>query len=192
MTRTVAAQRFSGGTVFELVHGDLTEQAVEAIVNAANEQLQHGGGVAAAIAHKGGPVVQEESRQWIQAHGPINHDEPALTGAGKLPCQVVIHAVGPRWGEGEEADKLRRAVTSALQLACSQNYNSLALPPISTGIFGYPKDQAAEVILDAVETFCRDQPDRPLRQIRLTIIDEGTLAPFQRAFETRWPASTGE
>lgn len=192
MTSPVASKRFAGGLHFELIHGDLTEQAVDAIVNAANEHLEHGGGVAAVIARKGGSVIQTESRQWIRQHGTISHGTPALTGAGDLPCQYVIHAVGPRWGEGNEADKLRTAVTAALELASEHHLTSLALPPISTGIFGYPKDQAAEVILDAVADFAERQPDSALQQVRMTIIDQATLTPFQRAFEARWPSPPPE
>lgn len=172
----------------ELVHGDLTEQDVDAIVNAANEQLQHGGGVAAAIARRGGRTIQEESNRWVADHGPISHDKPAITGAGDLPCDYVIHVVGPRWGEGEEAAKLRAAVAAALRVAEAEALGSLAFPPISTGIFGYPADQAAGVILGALEGYAEDRASSSLEQVRLTIIDEATLAPFRDAFISRWAA----
>lgn len=192
MSNPVAAKSFASGMVFELVHGDLTEQQVDAIINAANQRLEHGGGVAAVIARKGGSVIQRESRRWVQQHGTISHGTPALTAAGDLPCQHVIHAVGPRWGEGDEAHKLKQAVISALELAAGRQLTSLALPPISTGIFGYPKDQAAEVILDAVAQFAGSQPESSLQLVRLTIIDQATLTPFQRAFDKRWPSPAAE
>lgn len=192
MSNLVAAKRFAAGLTFELVHGDLTEQQVDAIVNAANRYLEHGGGVAAVIARKGGSVIQRQSREWIQQHGIISHGTPALTDGGDLPCQYVIHVVGPRWGEGEEANKLKQAVMTALELATERRLSSLALPPISTGIFGYPKDKAAEVILDAVSQFAESQGKSSLQLVRLTIIDRATLTPFQRAFDKRWPSPPSE
>ncbi len=192
MTTVVAELRLPHGRTLKLVHGDLTEQAVDAIVNAANERLQHGGGVAAAIAKKGGPSIQRQSNQWVQQHGPITHDQPAVTTAGELPAKHVIHAVGPRWGEGDEDDKLHRTVYGALAKAEELGLTSVALPPISTGVFGFPKPRAAGVILDAVEAFDREFPDSSLDEVRLTIIDEATLDPFQEAFpEHTAGASTG-
>lgn len=185
MSTEIAVQQLANGRAFRLIHGDLTEQDVDAIVNAANAQLQHGGGVAAAIASKGGESVQRESTEWVRQHGPVTHDQPALTGAGDLPAQHVIHSVGPRWGEGDEDRKLQQAVTSALHKAHELGLSSLALPPISTGIFGFPKDRAARVICNAVEEFDSEQPDSPLKDIRLTIIDEATLEPFRAEFTSR-------
>lgn len=185
MATEIASYRLPNGRSLKLLHGDLTEQAVDALVNAANQALQHGGGVAAAIARKGGPGIQQQSNQWLEEHGPVSHDRPAVTGAGDLPAQYVIHAVGPRWGEGEEDRKLRQAVYSALQKADELNLTSLALPPISTGVFGFPKQRAAAVTLDAIEGFDADHPESSLLEIRLTIIDEATLQPFRSAFEAR-------
>lgn len=185
MATEIASYRLPNGRSLRLLHGDLTEQAVDALVNAANQALQHGGGLAAAIVRAGGPTIQEESNHWVQQHGPVSHDNPAVTGAGDLPAQYVIHAVGPRWGEGDEDRKLRQAVTSALQKADGLDLTSLALPPISTGIFGFPKERAAAVILDAVESFDADQPESSLQEISLTIIDEETLQPFRAEFEAR-------
>lgn len=185
MATVVAELRLPHGCRFKLVHGDLTEQRVDAIVNAANEQLQHGGGVAAAIAGKGGASIQQESNHWVQQHGPISHDRPAVTTAGDLPAEHVIHAVGPRWGDGEEDRKLHQAVLSALAKADELGLESLALPPISTGIFGFPKPRAAEVILNAVEAFDEEFPESSLHEVRLTIIDQATLEPFEEAFQER-------
>src|ERR1700712_2595823 len=99
-----------GGQIFQIVQGDITEESVDAIVNAANERLEHGGGVAWAISRAGGPKIQIESAEWVQQHGPVSHAEPAYTSGGKLPFRYIIHAVGPLWGEGDEDAKLAAAV----------------------------------------------------------------------------------
>ena len=114
MATPVTQFTLPSGQTLALYHGDLTEEKVDAIVNAANEHLAHGGGVAGAIVRRGGREIQEESYAWVRQHGPAGHDKPALTGAGKLPCKAVIHAVGPMWGAGDEDRKLRAAYTSAL------------------------------------------------------------------------------
>lgn len=177
---------FPSGQTLSLIHGDLTRQAVDAIVNAANERLAHGGGVAAAIVRRGGRVIQDESDAWVRQHGPVSHDSPAITGAGSLPSRFVIHAVGPVWGSGDEDRKLRAAVWGALRLADERGLDSLALPPISTGIFGFPKERAARIVFDACADFCARHPDSPLRDIRLVVIDQGTLDAFRAEFERRF------
>ena len=185
MASEVEEYQLPNGRRFKLIHGDLTEQRVDAIVNAANQNLQHGGGVAAAIASKGGPSIQQQSNHWVQQHGPVTHDKPAVTGAGDLPAEHVIHAVGPRWGEGDEDSKLHQAVYASLLRADELSLQSLALPAISTGIFGFPTDRAAGVIIDAAEAFDREHPDSSLQEIRLTVIDEETLQPFQAELQAR-------
>lgn len=169
----------------ELYHGDLTEEQVEAIVNAANEHLAHGAGLAGAIVRRGGREIQNESNAWVKQHGLVGHDKPALTGAGKLPCRAVIHAVGPVWrggGQDEEA-KLRLAYTSALKLAHEQGFDSIDFPSISTGLFGFPVERGAAIALQAVKDFCAANPASPIREIRFTIIDAPTVEIFRREFE---------
>ncbi len=173
--------------ILRLVHGDLTEEAVDAIVNAANAHLQHGGGVAGAILRRGGRSIQDESDRWVRTHGAAGPDHPALTGAGALPCRAVIHAVGPVWGEGDEDRKLAAAVTSALALATAEGFRSVSLPAISTGIFGFPKARGAQVILQAVLDFIAATPATTLAEVRITIIDAPTLDVFRAEFERRWP-----
>ena len=190
MSRLVAQITLAGNKTLSLIHGDLTEEAVDAIVNAANAQLQHGGGVAGAITRRGGAIIQHQSDEWVRRHGPASHDRPALTGAGALPCRHVIHAVGPVWGEGGEDGKLRAAVLSALELAQAEGYVSLALPAISTGIFGFPKDRGARILLQAVAEHLQAQPASSLRQVHITLIDEPTLQVFAAEFEARWPGSS--
>lgn len=126
--------------MLQLVEGDITTAKVDAIVNAANAHLQHGGGVAGIISRKGGPVIQRESDLWVREHGSVRHAEPAVTSGGSLPCRYVLHAVGPVWGEGDEDRKLAEAVTGSLRAADQLELTSIAFPAISTGIFGFPKE----------------------------------------------------
>jgi len=137
-------------TILELVQGDITSIETDAIVNAANEHLAHGGGVAGAISRRGGPQIQRESNAWVQKYGRVPTGSAAITGGGDLPARYVIHAVGPVYrGSPQDAELLALAVTSSLRLADEQALKSVALPAISTGIYGYPLDEAAEVMLAA-------------------------------------------
>ncbi|HIE38872.1 MAG TPA: macro domain-containing protein [Anaerolineales bacterium] len=137
-------------TVLELVEGDITELEADAIVNAANERLAHGGGVAGVIARMGGPVIQRESDEWVRRHGPVPTGSAAITSGGRLRARYVIHAVGPVYdGTPRSARLLASAVHAALRLADERGLRSIALPAISTGIFGYPMEEAAEVMLRA-------------------------------------------
>jgi len=153
----------------QLVEGDITRQEVDAVVNAANAQLQHGGGVAKAIAEGGGPTIQRESDRWIKENGPISHAEPAYTSGGSLPAEYVIHVVGPVWGQGEEESRLQTTITGALKMADQLGVNTLALPAISTGVYGFPLDQAVQIILQAVKDFDQSHPKTPLDTIRLVV-----------------------
>ena len=189
MSRIVAKQTLPNGQTLGLIHGDLTEEKVDAIVNAANARLVHGDGVAGAIVRRGGPAIQRESDAWVQKHGPVSHERPAITGAGRLPCRHVIHAVGPVWGEGNEDNKLRAAVIGSLTLADEHGLVSLALPAISTGIFGFPKDRGARVILAAVVDFFTEYPEASLHEVHITLIDEPSARVFADEFLRRWPRS---
>ena len=137
------------GTRLELIEGDITELDVDVIVNPANEQLQLGGGVAGAIRAKGGPSIQEECDRI----GGTPVGTAVMTGAGNLKARHVIHAVGPRMGEGDEDKKLAAAVRAALALADRRGVKSIALPAISTGIFGFPIDRAARILLTEIHRF---------------------------------------
>ena len=185
MSSLISQFTLPSGQTLTLYHGDLTEARVDAIVNAANAHLAHGGGVAGAIVRRGGHAIQRESDEWIKAHGPAGHDRPALTGAGRLPCKAVIHAVGPVWGGGgrNEDANLRAAYASSLELAHAQGFTSIAFPSISTGIFGFPVERAAPIALGAALDFCAAHPDSPLREIRFALIDAPTVEVFQRKLE---------
>lgn len=180
---------FPSGACLELAHGDITTEKVDAIVNAANAHLQHGGGVAEAIARRGGPIIQRESDRWVRDHGPVSHDRPAVTAAGDLPCRCVIHAVGPVWGAGDEQAKLAAAVRGSLQTAEALGLSSIALPAISTGIFGFPLPLAATIILQTVQEFMQQNPSTGLRLVRIILWDTDTLEIFQQAFKAQFPGS---
>jgi O-acetyl-ADP-ribose deacetylase (regulator of RNase III) len=139
--------------ILRLVEGDITERNVDVIVNAANSYLKHGGGVAAAIVRKGGAVIQDESDMIITAGGLVPVGSAVITTAGRLPCKAVIHTVGPRMGEGNEDYKLRKAVRSSLLLASEKGFTSISMPAISSGIFGFPKDRCARILVEESKTF---------------------------------------
>lgn len=176
------SHEFSPSHRLEIVHGDLTEERVDAIVNAANSYLAHGGGVAGAIVRRGGMQIQHESDEWVRRYGPVSHAEPAYTTGGKLPCRFVIHAVGPIWGEGDEDRKLTLAISGSLRLAERLGATSLSIPPISTGIFGFPKERAAPIFYNTISQYFVEHPASTLRLVRLCIIDVPTLEVFLNEF----------
>ena len=186
MSSLISQLTLPSGQTVSLYHGDLTEARVDAIVNAANTHLAHGGGVAGAIVRRGGSEIQRESDAWVRQHGPAGHDRPALTGAGQLPCKFVIHAVGPVWqgGARDEDANLRAAYVSSLELAHAQGFRSIAFPSISTGIFGFPVERAALIAVQAaLDFYAAVGPDSPVREIRFTLIDAPTVEVFRREFE---------
>jgi O-acetyl-ADP-ribose deacetylase (regulator of RNase III) len=170
--------------VLRVVRGDITIETTDAIVNAANERLMHGGGVAGAISRKSGGVVQEESDMWVRQHGPVTTGTAAITGAGRLPAKHVIHAVGPVWGSGNEEEKLGSAVHGALTLAETHHLHSISIPGISSGIFGGPKDVCARVIVQTSLNYLTENPTSSLQEIRFCNIDEPTAAAFVEAART--------
>lgn len=184
MATLLAQLKLESGQTLSLYQGDLTEEAVDAIVNAANEHLAHGGGLAAAIVRRGGREIQAESDAWVREYGRAGHDKPALTGAGRLPCKFIIHAVGPMWGSGDEAAKLKTAYTAALELADKHQFTSVAFPSLSTGLFGFPVEQAAPIAVQAVLDFCAER-STSLRDIRFTLIDAPTVGVFRNEFKRR-------
>ena len=177
-----------GGRTIAIEHGDITEANVDAIVNAANEHLQHGGGVAGAISRRGGESIQAESSRWVRERGKVPTGSAAITGAGRLPARYVIHAVGPIWGSGDEERKLAAAVTSALTLADEHGVTSIAIPAISSGIYGMPKDVSARVLIQTTREYLRHHPQSSLRTIQFCNIDEVTV----KAFEAQARLELGE
>ena len=151
-----------------MVKGNLLEEPVDAIVNAANGHLAHGGGVAGVIARAAGPALQEESDRLVDSHGPYASGEAVVTGAGRLPFQGVIHAVGPRQGEGEEERKLVSALSKAFSLAEKRGWQSLAFPAVSSGIFAVPLETCARAYVAAARA-------APLRKLRLCLRDQPVI-----------------
>ena len=178
MNTVLKERKLPTGQIIQIVQGDITIEEVDAIVNAANEYLQHGGGVAWAISRRGGPVIQQESDEWVRTKGTVSHAHPAWTSGGLLPAKTVIHAVGPVWGKGDEDAKLMMAVTGSLRVADELGLKSIAFPAISTGIFGFPKERAAKVILEAIESYFKDNTSSGLEVIRLVLFDRPTADAF--------------
>jgi O-acetyl-ADP-ribose deacetylase (regulator of RNase III) len=177
MNTVLVERALPTGQTLQIVQGDITTEAVDAIVNAANEHLQHGGGVAWAISKKGGPAIQKESNDWIQKYGPIPHSAPAWTSGGLLPSRYVIHAVGPVWGDGDEDKKLANAVTGSLRMADELKCASIAMPAISTGIFGFPKERAAGIIFSCIEEYFENSSSN-LTTVKLVLFDTLTVDAF--------------
>lgn len=140
------------------------------------------------VAQKGGEIIDVESSQWVQTHGPVSHDSPAYTGAGKLPCRYVIHAVGPVWGSGNEDAKLASAIEGSLKLAEQLQLTSIAFPAISTGIFRFPVSRAAGVFYDTLQQYFEAHPTSPLTLVRIVLYDQMTLSQFINTF-TAWLAA---
>ncbi len=181
MNRVVKEETLPSGQILQIVQGDITAEKVDAIVNAANAHLQHGGGVAAIISDRGGAIIQRESDAWVRSHGAVSHEKPAYTGAGNLPSRFVIHAVGPIWGSGDEDRKLASAVRGSLETAEELHLASLALPAISTGIFGFPKERGAGIILAAVKAYYAGRPDSTVGLTKIVLYDAPTLEAFLKA-----------
>lgn len=175
---TLMIKQIQNGKSLQLVKGDITERKVDVIVNAANSYLKHGSGVAGAIVRKGGHVIQEESDKI----GFVLVGLAVMTTAGRLPCKAVIHTVGPRMGEGDEDNKLKNAVRNSLSLASQKGFQSISMPAISSGIFGFPKDRCAEILLSESMKFVDANPHTSLEMIEFCIYDDETLSYFEKRF----------
>jgi O-acetyl-ADP-ribose deacetylase (regulator of RNase III) len=162
------ATEFLEGRV-TIVVGDITKQDVEAIVNAANSSLLGGGGVDGAIHRAGGPAILEECRELRRTRFPqgLPTGESVVTTGGKLPALYVIHTVGPIYGEhgGKEAELLANCYNNSLTLAVEKNVTSVAFPSIATGVYGYPRAEAAKVSSETIENFL--SRDMQLKEVRL-------------------------
>ena len=161
-----------GNATLELIKGDITDSDTDAIVNAANSRLQLGGGVAGAIRRKGGPSIQEECNRIGSTHvgGAV------ITTGGRLRTRYVIHAVGPRMGEGNEDEKLRQATRNSLKIAEEYDLKSVSFPAISTGIYGYPLDKCANIMLSTAINYLRGMTG--LQRILFCLYDENALTVF--------------
>ncbi len=166
--KILAELAFPSGTEFQVVQGNLLEEPVDAIVNAANGHLAHAGGVAAAISRAAGPALQQESDRIVRERGPFATGSAVPTTAGRLPFKGVIHAVGPRWGEGDEEAKLERALAAAFGCARERGWNSVSFPAVSSGIFGVPPEVCARAYLAAVRAAA-------LSKVRLCLRDQPVI-----------------
>ncbi|MBI4823427.1 MAG: macro domain-containing protein [Nitrospirae bacterium] len=168
-----------GTKTLRLIQADITERDVDAIVNAANSSLQHGGGVAGAIVRKGGDIIQAESDKI--GFTPVG--TAVITTGGKLKARYVIHAVGPRMGEGDEDNKLKSAVISTLSLASEKGLKSISMPAISSGIFGFPKDRCAGILVTESYKYLKENPNSSLDVVEFCVFDDATSGHFKREFE---------
>jgi putative ATPase len=182
MNTVLKERHLSTGQMIQVIQGDITAEEVDAIVNAANDRLQHGGGVAWAISNQGGPTIQRESDIWIRQHGRVSHSDPAWTSGGRLPAKYVIHAVGPVWGDGNEDQKLSEAVMGTLRVADELKCSRLAMPAISTGIFGFPKERAAKIILAAIESYFEENSSN-IEVLKLVLFDQPTVDVFIKQWD---------
>lgn len=164
--------------IIRLIKGDITDQHVDVVVNPANSYLKHGGGVAGAIVRKGGKIIQTESDRI----GFVPVGSSVITTSGELPCQAIIHTVGPQMGEGNEDVKLSKSIHSSLSLASDNSYKSISIPAISSGIFGFPKDRCANILLDESIKFLKNK-NITLETIEFCIIDDETLFHFKNKFK---------
>ncbi len=175
----VISEKNIQGKRLRLVVGDITERDVDAIVNAANSYLKHGGGVAGAIVKKGGQIIQDESDKI----GFVPVGKAAITSAGRLPSKYVIHAVGPKMGEGEEDNKLKEAVLSSLKLAEQKGIKSISMPAISSGIFGFPKDRCAMILVREALNYIKENPLSSLNLIEFCVFDDTAAGYFKSEFD---------
>ena len=188
------------GKTISVMKGDITKDRVDVIINAANDNLRHIGGLAAAIVKAGGEEIQEECDAFINENGRLLEGHTVITTAGTLPCKHVIHAVGPKWDQVADRKKrsgevtkqeryLKQAITSSLKEA--KSLRSIAIPAISSGVFGFPRDLCAQVILDAVLDFCKENPHCTLSEIHLINNDDPTVKVFADELRGRFAQERG-
>jgi len=176
---------------FELVQGDITKQAVDAIVNAANTGLVGGGGVDGAIHRAGGPEIMAECDRIRAEQGGCPTGTAVITTAGRLPARHVIHTAGPRWHGGDrgERDQLASCYRSCLELAERHGLRTIAFPSISTGVYGYPVEDAARVALVTVRRYL-DQHPGAFDLVRFVLFSEADLRTYQRVLADQLSAAS--
>jgi O-acetyl-ADP-ribose deacetylase len=167
----------------EVIKGDITKLAVDAIVNAANSSLMGGGGVDGAIHRAGGPAILEDCRRIVAKQGGCKTGEAVITTAGNLPAKFVIHTVGPVWNGGQknEAEKLKNCYRNSLKLAVENGCKTVAFPCISTGVYGYPIAEAAKVALAAVKAFLDE--NEGLERVVMVCFDGENYGAIQNLLE---------
>ena len=171
-------------TKVSMIQGDITKQATEAIVNAANSSLMGGGGVDGAIHRAGGPTILEECKEIVARQGRLPTGQAVLTTGGNLKAQYVIHTVGPVWhgGSENEPELLRSAYYECLRLATENKLASIAFPSISTGAYGYPVEEAAEIAVGTIVSFLEDQATS-LKEVVFVLFDSRTYQSYCSALQ---------
>jgi O-acetyl-ADP-ribose deacetylase (regulator of RNase III) len=167
-------------TKLSLIQGDITTQATDAIINAANSSLLGGGGVDGAIHRAGGPTILEECKRIVSTQGRLPAGKAVITTGGNLPAKYVIHTVGPYWrgGTGNESQTLASAYNESLKIAEAKKLSSISFPSISTGAYRYPLEQAAKVALEAVISFLKEEA-ASLKEVRFVLFDTETYGIYQ-------------
>ena len=180
-SRVINEIKIKEGRMLTLVEGDITERNVDVIVNPANSYLRHGGGIASTMVKKGGSIIQEESNKI----GFIKVGSSTITSSGILPCKAIIHTVGPRMGEGNEDEKLSKAINSCLELGLLKGFESISIPAISSGIFGFPKDRCAKILVNETISFLKNLEDSStgIKLVEFCILGKETLQAFVYEFE---------
>lgn len=175
-------KEFNGVKII-LKHGDITEEKVDVIVNAANNQLQGGGGVDGAIHRAGGPEITKECDKIRKKQGECHTGQAVVTSGGKLPVKKIIHAVGPIWrgGTDEEAELLRETYINSLKLALEHGAKTVAFPSISTGAYGFPIEHAASIALTAVHDFIQEH--KGLKEVRFILFSQRDLEIYESALK---------
>uniref|UniRef100_A0A3Q3GV61 Poly [ADP-ribose] polymerase n=1 Tax=Labrus bergylta TaxID=56723 RepID=A0A3Q3GV61_9LABR len=188
----------AGGVLVSVSKADICHFGVDAVVNAANEELQHIGGLALAMLKAAGPELQKISNNYVSKNGKLHPSDAIVTSACNLPCKYIVHAVGPRFSDYDKktaVSRLKRAVSESLRKAESVNCSTVALPAISSGVFGFPVDLCAETIAEAVREYC-DSPESPgsLTEIHLVDNNDNTVrvlaAAFNKEFSDLGPTMT--
>ena len=171
-------------TKVSIIQGDITRQATDAIINAANSSLMGGGGVDGAIHRAGGPAILEECKQIVARQGRLPNGKAVITTAGNLTAQYVIHTVGPVWhgGNKNEADLLRSAYQECLKLATERSLTSISFPSISTGVYGYPVNEAAKIAIGTVISFLKEWVTS-LRNVVFVLFDSATYQSYSSALQ---------
>ena len=173
----------AGGLTVEVRQGDLTQQDVDAIVNAANNDLELGGGVAGAIARAGGPQIQAECRRI----GPIEVGDAAISGGGTLRARYVIHAASMRLGGRTSAESLRSSTRRSLEIAKARGLRSIAFPAVGTGIAHFPMDECARIMLEEVVAHSRNPSS--IREVRFVLFDADAESAFRTEAERQLAAA---
>jgi len=171
-------------TKLSIVQGDITRQAADAVVNAANSSLMGGGGVDGAIHRAGGPAILRECKEIVSRQGRLPAGKAVITTGGNLKAKHVIHTVGPFWhgGAGNEAELLASAYRESLTVAAENKLASISFPSISTGAYGYPVDKASRIAIDAIISFLKERATS-IKEVVFVLFDSRTYESYCSALQ---------